>query len=319
MPKVYPLMEIDAQQLDTLRSQLRVKFVDQKPRQMFQVEGFAPIYYPDSPADHSDNLPGGGCAACMRRIHANPDRPNEALVVALFIWLRSRWPLLSMIDAGALWGNTSLTAASIFDGSNIHLFEMNPFVSEALQGNVDFNRHLKAEFHVQNMVLSKVDRKELVSFRHFTVRYGASEGGINLSPAKIFRENLKSKMKKLVRLPTRGEYVKRQMKIATIDTYCREQNFVPNLIKVDVEGSEYDVLLGARNILSDHHPVLVVEFHPPDSANHIRKSNREMTQFLEKLEYRCLWGNHRDRNAPLYSIDGRTDFDLEADSLGIFY
>jgi FkbM family methyltransferase len=312
-------MEIDTQQLRTLVSELKVNFIDGESRLTVQIEGFAPIYFPNAAEGRSDNLPGGSCADNIRPAYANSDQPYEALMTAVFIWLRDKWPVLSMIDVGALWGQEGLTAASIFERSTVHLFEMNPFVSEVLQGNADLNRHLKAEFHVRNMLVSKIDKQDLVTFKYYTARYGASEGGINLSPLKIIRENLKSHLKKLLKRPTRGEYIKRLMRIVTIDTYCREQSIIPNLIKVDVEGSEYDVLLGAKNILQRHHPILLVEFHTPRDANYIQKSNREMVRMLEGLDYRCLWSHHRDRHAGLYGIDSRTDRDIEVNSLGIFY
>jgi FkbM family methyltransferase len=313
-------MKIDPQQLGALASQLKFKFIDGEPRQTVQHEGFAPIYFRNLAEDHSDNLPGGSCGETIRNCYADSDSCYEPVTTAFFIWLRKQWPTLAMIDVGARWGEISFIAASIFERSIIHAFEMNPLVSEILQKNVDLNRHLPADFHIQNMLVSKFDKQTLVTFRHFTARYGASEGGINLSSLKIIRENIKSKLKKIIfRRPTHGEYMRKQIRISTIDTYCHENNFTPNLIKIDVEGSEYDVLLGAQNTLLCHHPVLVVEFHTPGDANYIRKSNRELVRLLEELKYECLWINHRIRNAPIYQIDSRTELDLEINSLGIFY
>lgn len=41
-------MEIDPRQLEALTSQLRVTFIDGTPRQTVQVEGFAPVYFPNT-------------------------------------------------------------------------------------------------------------------------------------------------------------------------------------------------------------------------------------------------------------------------------
>lgn len=312
-------MDIDPSALDALSSQIRVKFTDQEPRQIVQVEGFAPFHFSNSATHRSENLPGYSCGETIRKHYGNPSQPYETLITAFFIWLSRQWPTLSMIDVGALWGQIGLTAASIFGHAQIHFLEMNPFVVKILQDNVDLNRHLNAQFHVENMLLSKIDRLAPVTFKHYTARYGAGEGGINLSPMKIFRENLKSKIKRALHRPTRGDYIKREMRIATIDTYCREQNFAPNLIKIDVEGSEYDVLLGAKNMLLQHHPVLLVEFHPPGSANYTQRPNRELIGLLEGWQYRCLWTNHRDPDATLRRIDSHSIPDVEINSLGIFY
>jgi len=312
-------MDIDPRQLEALTSGLKVKFTDWEPCQTVQVEGFAPIYFPNAAGKRSDNLPGGSCAENIRGAYAQPDQCYEPLITAFFIWLRDRRPELSMIDVGALWGHTSFIAASIFKRSTIHMLEMNPFVAEILRGNVDLNRHLKAEFHVNNMLISKFDKQMPVTFKHYTARYGTGEGGINLSPLKIFRENFKSGIKRILRRPTRGEYIKKQMRIATIDTYCEEQAFVPNLIKIDVEGSEYDVLLGARETLQRYHPIVLAEFHTPGDANYVQKTNCELVRLMEESHYRCLWSNFRDRDAMLHHIDSHTDLNIETNSVGIFY
>ena len=44
----------------------------------------------------------------------------------------------------------------------------------------------------------------------------------------------------------------------TLDNICSQNNFVPNFIKIDVEGAEHDVLNGAKHIL-EHANALMVE------------------------------------------------------------
>jgi len=46
-------------------------------------------------------------------------------------------------------------------------------------------------------------------------------------------------------------------KVDTLDNICRLNNFVPNFIKIDVEGSEYKVLLGAKKILAKANALMV--------------------------------------------------------------
>ena len=43
----------------------------------------------------------------------------------------------------------------------------------------------------------------------------------------------------------------------TLDNICIKNNFVPNFIKIDVEGAEYDVLKGASNILKNTNALMV--------------------------------------------------------------
>jgi FkbM family methyltransferase len=48
-----------------------------------------------------------------------------------------------------------------------------------------------------------------------------------------------------------------------LDTFCANRNIIPALVKIDVEGAEFAVLRGAENLLSTHHPKLIVAVHPP--------------------------------------------------------
>ena len=53
-----------------------------------------------------------------------------------------------------------------------------------------------------------------------------------------------------------------QVSVTTIDAYCQAKNIKPSLIKIDVEGFEFNVLNGARNTLQEVRPSILVELHP---------------------------------------------------------
>lgn len=50
----------------------------------------------------------------------------------------------------------------------------------------------------------------------------------------------------------------------------------PDVLKIDVEGSEIDVLAGARQTLNEHRPVVICELH---------ETNREVYDLLSTLGY----------------------------------
>lgn len=54
-----------------------------------------------------------------------------------------------------------------------------------------------------------------------------------------------------------------------------------NFIKIDVEGSELEVLKGAKRILEEHHPYIVMEIHGWDLVEKVE-------QFLSDFDYHCL-------------------------------
>jgi FkbM family methyltransferase len=46
----------------------------------------------------------------------------------------------------------------------------------------------------------------------------------------------------------------------TLDDHCRDHKLAPRAIKIDIEGAEYDALLGAQQTLKEHTPVVVLEY-----------------------------------------------------------
>jgi hypothetical protein len=53
-----------------------------------------------------------------------------------------------------------------------------------------------------------------------------------------------------------------EVPVTTIDSYCESKNLKPSLIKIDVEGFEFSVLNGAKKILKEVRPRILVELHP---------------------------------------------------------
>ncbi len=47
----------------------------------------------------------------------------------------------------------------------------------------------------------------------------------------------------------------------TLDSFCASANIQPDILKMDVEGAEYDVLLGAQETISRCRPKLLIELH----------------------------------------------------------
>ena len=51
-------------------------------------------------------------------------------------------------------------------------------------------------------------------------------------------------------------------KALKLDTIVEALNLKPTFIKIDVEGAEFEVLLGMQETLSQYHPTLMLEIHP---------------------------------------------------------
>lgn len=305
------------EKLEQLTKDLEIRFVDHPELQTIKIPGRQPIRFVSSELDHSENLPGGSSGENMRAAYPSEKKPYEPLVTACFQLMGATLPEIRMMDIGALWGHTSLLAATIFKTSNIHLFEMNPITTKFLKKNIGSNKHLPAHFSINNVLLSDIDTVTEVTFKHYTARV-QEKAANKISKLKVLRENLKSKVKRLFGREGRGDYLVRELHVNRIDTYCKDNGFIPNVVKIDVEGSQFDIVSGATEILEKYHPTLLVEFDAPGAANNIGKTNLDVVKFLEGFGYKCIWGDHRIKNTKLFMIDSKTEHDIETNSLGIF-
>ena len=57
-----------------------------------------------------------------------------------------------------------------------------------------------------------------------------------------------------------GDLEKTEIYCEKLDTYCQTNKIVPDLIKIDVEGHEYHVILGAIETIEKYRPLIIFEF-----------------------------------------------------------
>lgn len=68
--------------------------------------------------------------------------------------------------------------------------------------------------------------------------------------------------------------LEQSIEICTLDSF----DLAPDLIKIDVQGFDYNVLVGARDTINQHHPVIIIE-------SESKKSRHEISDFLTQLGY----------------------------------
>lgn len=91
--------------------------------------------------------------------------------------------------------------------------------------------------------------------------------------------------------------------VTTCDQFVADTGVVPNLIKIDVEGSELDVLKGAANLLESSHPTLLLSVHS-------ERLRRDCLAFLTGLKYHRIIpldsaGRLEATEYALHSSDGK--------------
>lgn len=79
-------------------------------------------------------------------------------------------------------------------------------------------------------------------------------------------------------------YHQTKQKQVSLDDFCGQNQLKPEVIKIDVEGAEYDVILGARKILKNLSPIIYLSIHPKE-LELIGKSTSELIQLLDDLGY----------------------------------
>jgi len=79
------------------------------------------------------------------------------------------------------------------------------------------------------------------------------------------------------------DYKNRKTKSITVDRYCDERAVAPNIMKIDVEGGEYQALLGAVSIIQNNNVSLICELHP-QFLN--KQSHKDLLKLLLRLGYK---------------------------------
>jgi FkbM family methyltransferase len=76
-----------------------------------------------------------------------------------------------------------------------------------------------------------------------------------------------------------------EVEMTTLDDEVRRTGTVPDIVKIDVEGFEGDVLLGAQALLRDHKPLLFLEMHL-DLLERRGVDSNAIVRMLEGFGYR---------------------------------
>ncbi len=79
-------------------------------------------------------------------------------------------------------------------------------------------------------------------------------------------------------------YIRTTRRQITLDSFCAERALAPEVIKIDVEGAEYGVVVGAAAVLREFRPMLFLSVHPNDMAL-LGHGVGELAALIESLGY----------------------------------
>jgi FkbM family methyltransferase len=139
------------------------------------------------------------------------------------------------IDIGANVGFYTLLASTLVgDTGQVHAFEPTPSTFKILAEN----QQGKKNIHLNQLAIGPQEGEAILA------DFGLLECGLN-SMCILELEGIPSE--------------KITVKTMTLDAYCKEKDIAPTMIKVDVEGFEFDVLKGAVETLANAQPTLLLE------------------------------------------------------------
>jgi FkbM family methyltransferase len=150
------------------------------------------------------------------------------------------------IDGGAFIGDSAL-AISEYDVSSIYCFEPNRRNREALEQTLRMNR-------LRNVFIEAAGLGASESVAHMA-------GHSSVASLTVNNESDGG------------------VRVRSIDEFCAERNITPGLIKLDIEGLEYQAIQGAKRTIETHKPVLIISiYHSAKDFLEIKPMIRNLTE-----------------------------------------
>ncbi len=165
-------------------------------------------------------------------------------------------PGMVFYDVGANVGFLAILAARLVGQSgDVHCFEPLPANVEQIRHNASLNQF--SQITVHPVALAQID-----STASFRVSERPTFGALSTSPMEVDHQIA------TIEVPVRR-----------LDNLSEEGKLpAPNVIKIDIEGSELDFLAGSERVLRRFRPLLLIELHG---------TNDGVASWLAKLSYDC--------------------------------
>lgn len=171
-----------------------------------------------------------------------------------------------VLDIGAHLGYFSCIAGRLAKNGKVYVFEADPKCIGLIRKNLNFNDLKNVE--VNNYV---------VSDSAGTMRVPKKE---NPDPGLVINSEA-------------SEYI--DVETITMDDFLAQNSIEPDLIKIDIEGSEVLALKGMKKTLAQTHATLLIEIHIRKLKQHFSTDHREVIKLLSDHGYTIT---RIDRNHP---------------------
>jgi len=174
-------------------------------------------------------------------------------------WLK---PGTVFYDVGANVGYHSLVANSIIQAGTIYAFEPMPFVRAIFERHIQLNSSLIGENKIYLLPMAISNEAKEVEFSNDPTH---RDGNTYIHESYVFKG-------------TEDTII---VQCQSIDGLIAAGYKRPHIIKIDVEGAEYDVLLGAKNTLQQYQPHILLATHDC----HLPGVQKKCVDLLQGLGY----------------------------------
>ena len=191
-------------------------------------------------------------------------------ITPMFAWMDDILTVQKPVifDIGANIGLFSLSYASLYQESEIYAFEPVPFIHNILQGNIERNSEISRNISPINLGLSNQEELKYLSMPTSN-QHERYKDNINIGLYSALGEGKE----------------KYSSSFITLDNFF-ESNSLSSLdfIKIDVEGYEYNVLEGGKEILTSFKPLIIFELNEM-TLKLSGRSPQEYIDFAKNLNY----------------------------------
>ncbi len=185
---------------------------------------------------------------------------EDPATLKLFLsWLK---PDSVFYDIGANVGFHSLTANTMISTGKIYAFEPMPAVKAIFEKHISLNSKLIASNHIVLSPMAISDEEKEVAFSDDIAH---RDGNTYIKESYVFS----------------GAVNKISVQCISIDGLIKQGYEKPDTIKIDVEGAEYDVLVGAKNTIEKYLPNILLATHDC----HFPGVQEKCFNFLKELGY----------------------------------
>ncbi len=174
-------------------------------------------------------------------------------------WLK---PDTVYYDIGSNIGFHALTANRVIKTGKIYAFEPMPAVREIFKKHISLNSKLIMSNSIELLPIAISNKAGQVQFSNDLLH---QDGNTYIKESYVFS----------------GAKNKITVNCQSIDGLIEQGYKKPGVIKIDVEGAEYDVLLGAKNTLQQYQPHILLATHDC----HLPGVQQKCVNFLQELGY----------------------------------